>query len=168
MTSTIVNWPSGSVQLRWVPQPYEYAEPVTAVHCFCFTDGRLVLVDVAERGLSIPGGHVDDGERLTAALRREFVEEACIVLGEPVLLGAIECNHSGNPQLVAAARYPRLASQLLYAGMVSDLMPFEPSAEVSDRVLVPAAECPRRHHEWNVVLQAAFEAALDWASTQRN
>ena len=162
MISTLAHWPSGPVRLRWVPQPQKYAEPVTAVHCFCFSGDQLVLVDVVGRGASIPGGHLLSGESLLDCLKRELAEEACITVDSPALLGAVECDHSENPALGPGFSYPRLASQLLYVGSVNRILPFAGRHETSRRLLVPPASCPERHHEWNAVLQAAFDLALSW------
>jgi 8-oxo-dGTP diphosphatase len=162
MISALAHWPSGPVRLRWVPQPKKYSEPVTAVHCFCFSGEQIVLVDVVGRGASIPGGHVLTGERLLDCLQRELAEEACLAVDSPVLLGAIECDHSENPAFGSSLGYPRLASQLLYAGTVNRILPFAAKHETSKRIFVPAAQCPEQHHEWNAVLQAAFDDALSW------
>jgi 8-oxo-dGTP diphosphatase len=162
MISTLVQWPSGSVRLRWIPQPNKYAEPVTAVHCFCFSGDRLILVDVAGRGASIPGGHVLTGESLLDCLQRELAEEACVAIDAPALLGAIECDHSENLAFEPSLGYPRVASQLMYAGAVKRVLPFAGMHETLRRILVPSVKCPEQHHEWNAVLQAAFDDALTW------
>lgn len=162
MISALVHWPSGPVRLRWVRQPGKYSEPVTAVHCFCFSGAHLILVDVAGRGASIPGGHVLPGESLLDCLRRELAEEACIIVDSPVLLGAVECDHSENPAFGPGFAYPRLASQLLYAGTVARILPFVARHETSKRIFVPATQCLEQHREWDAVLQAAFDDALSW------
>jgi 8-oxo-dGTP pyrophosphatase MutT (NUDIX family) len=162
MISALAHWPSGPVRLRWVPQPNEYSEPVTAVHCFCFSGDQLILVDVAGRGASIPGGHLRPGESLLDCLERELAEEACITVNSPALLGAVECDHSENPAFGPSFGYPRLASQLMYSGTVNRILPFAGRHETVRRILIPAGKCPERHHEWNAVLQAAFDNALSW------
>ena len=162
MISLLAHWSTGPVRLRWVPQPKKYSEPVTAVHCFCFWGEQIVLVDVARRGVSIPGGHVETGESLLDCLQRELAEEACIVVDAPVLLGAVECDHSENPAFGPSLGYPRLASQLLYAGIVNRILPFAAKHETSRRIFVPALKCPEQFNEWDAVMQAAFNGALAW------
>jgi 8-oxo-dGTP diphosphatase len=160
MITSVAKWPVGPVRLTWVPQPTRYQEPVTAVHCFCFSGDQIVLVDVTGRGPSIPGGHVLAGELLLDGLGRELAEEASVVVESPVLLGAIEVDHSVNPLFGPGLGYPMKASQLLYAGSVNQFLPFEAKHETTRRIVVPILECPRQHHEWNEVLQAAFQHAL--------
>jgi 8-oxo-dGTP diphosphatase len=162
MISALARWPSGPVRLTWIPQPRKYSEPVTAVHCFCFSGNQLVLVDVVGRGASIPGGHVLTGESLLDCLQRELAEETCIAVDSPVLLGAIECDHSANPAFGPSLGYPQLASQLLYAGTVNRILLFNKRHETLRRTFIPALKCPEQHHEWNEVLQAAFDDALSW------
>ncbi|HRQ41532.1 MAG TPA: NUDIX domain-containing protein [Chloroflexota bacterium] len=162
MISALVHWPSGPVRLRWVRQPGQYSEPVTAVHCFCFSGDQLILVDVAGRGASIPGGHVLPGESLLDCLQRELLEEACVTIDSPVLLGAVECDHSENPAFAPGFIYPRLASQLLYAGTVNRILPFAARHETSRRMFIPVTTRPQQYHEWDEVFQAAFDDALSW------
>jgi 8-oxo-dGTP pyrophosphatase MutT (NUDIX family) len=162
MISALVQWPTGPVRLRWVPQPKKYAEPVTAVHSFCFWDEQIVLVDVAGRGVSIPGGHLFTGESLLDGLQRELAEEACITVDAPRLLGAVECDHSENPGFEPDLGYPQLASQLLYAGSVNRIRPFVARYETSRRIFVPVLKFPEQFTEWDAVIQAAFDDALAW------
>ncbi len=162
MISALVHWRTGPVRLRWAPQPMKYTEPVTAVHCFCFWDEWIVLVDVAGRGVSMPGGHLLTGESLLDGLQRELAEEACITVDSPALLGAVECDHSVNPAFGPSTGYPRLASQLLYAGRVSQLLPFAANYETSRRIFAPALKFPEQFNEWDAVIQAAFDGALAW------
>ena len=102
------------------------------------------------------------GEHLLDCLQREIAEEACISVDSPVLLGAVECDHSENPMFGPSLGYPRLASQLLFAGTVNQILPFAGRHETSRRIFVSVTECPELHHEWNTVLQAAFDDALSW------
>ena len=162
MITALVHWRTGPVRLRWAPQPNRYAEPVTAVHCFCFAGEELILVDVTGRGISIPGGHVEIGESLLDCLRRELAEEACVTVNSPSLLGAVECDHSVNPAFRPNRRYPQLGSQLLYVGAVTQILPFVERHETSKRMTLPAAECLERYTDWDPVFRAALADALAW------
>jgi 8-oxo-dGTP diphosphatase len=48
---------------------------VAVTGCVRDSSGRLLLVRVAARGWEMPGGQVEEGEDLVAALRREIEEE---------------------------------------------------------------------------------------------
>ena len=102
------------------------------------------------------------GETLLDGLRRELAEEACITVDSPALLGAVECDHSENPAFGPNLGYPRLASQLLYAGVVNRILPFVAKHETSGRMFAPALKCPEQFKEWDAVMQAAFDGALAW------
>ena len=77
----------------WLPEGSKYslhrcdgrlppAQAVTAVFALGVKDGKMVLIDDEERGWDIPGGHVEPGETLDQALRREVREEAgCEITG---------------------------------------------------------------------------------------
>lgn len=80
--------------------------------CVRDASGRVLLVRVASRGWEMPGGRVEEGEDLVAAVAREVEEEAgCVVEAErllaiysklsppPMTLHLFECRHvSGEPR----------------------------------------------------------------------
>ena len=75
-------------------------------------DGRILLVRVAQRGWEMPGGQVEEGEDLVAALRREIAEESSCMVDVVDLVGVysrvsapamalhlFRCKHvAGDPQ----------------------------------------------------------------------
>jgi len=58
----------------------------TAAFCVAIQNGKIVL-EREERGWGMIGGHVDDGETLEQALRRECLEEGGFTVNGPVLIG---------------------------------------------------------------------------------
>ena len=90
---------------------------VTVTGCVRDAAGRVLLVRVASRGWEMPGGRVEEGEDLVAAVAREVEEEAgCVVTAErllavysklsspPMVLHLFACAHvAGEPQAREAA-----------------------------------------------------------------
>lgn len=85
---------------------------LTVTGCVRDASGRVLLVRVASRGWEMPGGRVEEGEDLVAAVVREVEEEAgCVVEVErllavysklspaPMTLHLFACRHvSGEPR----------------------------------------------------------------------
>ena len=91
-----VDWGGNTIGLTWYPNKIlNPSEIVTSVHSFCFREGKVMLVHVANRGFNIPGGHVEYSENPEDALHREVYEEG-YVTGEITYIGAIEVDHKTN------------------------------------------------------------------------
>ena len=158
MISDITQWPVGPVPLIWRASN-STSLPVTGVHGFCFHGGTVVLCDINGRGLTTPGGHIDQGEFIEDCFRREASEEACIELGRVVLLGYIEADHGANQDYDGP--YPVRSVQAVFYSEVVSMSSFKPQYESGQRLFAPVADVPALHHEWNVVLQAAFDVAIE-------
>jgi 8-oxo-dGTP diphosphatase len=132
--------------------------PVTGAHGFCFMGDTVVVCNIADRGLSIPGGHIEAGESAEVCLRREVGEEAAAELGDVVLLGHIVTDHSVNPSY--QGQYPRRAAQAMFVASIRQLSEFAPTVDSVERRLVPFDALPSLHHEWNEVLGVAYAEAV--------
>lgn len=62
-------------------------------------DGRVLLIRNPRRGWEVPGGQVDEGESLLAALKREVLEEAGVKI-QPGALTGIYHNLTSSPKLI--------------------------------------------------------------------
>ena len=158
MIEDTAQWPSGPVRIVWHSRE-ETELPVTGSHGFCFHEDRVLICEISGRGLSVPGGHLDDSESAADCLAREALEEACVELANLRLLGFIEADHRANSEF--DGRYPLRSVQAIYRADVSAVLEFEPQHESTERRFVEADELPTVHHEWNAVLQEALKAAIE-------
>ncbi|AFZ00084.1 NUDIX hydrolase [Calothrix sp. PCC 6303] len=105
-------------------------EQVTSVIAFPFTnDGKLVTVKL-QRGLDVPGGHVQTNETsVEAVARRETLEEAAVTLGEISIIGIIESEYFGTEP-------DQLTYILAVTAFVAEIHPFTANEEVSTRLII--------------------------------
>jgi ADP-ribose pyrophosphatase YjhB (NUDIX family) len=157
MIEDIAYWPSGTVRIAW-HDPEEPGLPLTGAHGFCFYEGKVLVCDISGRGLTIPGGHIDDGESPARCLSREASEEACVELANLRLLGFVEADHRTNSDF--DGRYPVRSVQAIYRADVSAIREFADQNESTGRQFISTGELPSVHHEWNAVLQEALRKAL--------
>ncbi|MDJ0759315.1 MAG: NUDIX domain-containing protein [Woeseiaceae bacterium] len=158
MIEAVAHWPSGRVRIEW-HGPVATEMPVTGAHGFCFHDGRVLVCEIPQRGLTIPGGHIDEGESPADCLVREASEEASVDLTDLKLLGFIEADHRQNRDF--AGQYPMRSVQAIYRANVDVVHAFGCRHESTRRQFVEITDLPSVHHEWNAVLQAALDAALE-------
>lgn len=59
----------------------------TAVFCIPIYKRKLILVRQVDRGWEIPGGHIEDGEDVGRALKRELLEESGAIVDNPKKFG---------------------------------------------------------------------------------
>jgi len=105
---------------------------VISSHCVPITiDGKIVAVHIVNRGIDIPGGHVDDKETAIEAMRREVQEEAQLLVDSPVLIDVWQLT-SVNTQL-GLRQKPYL---LVYAARVTLLDDFISTEEADERLIL--------------------------------
>ncbi|QFF99121.1 NUDIX domain-containing protein [Psychrobacillus glaciei] len=153
-----VNWGGNQVSLRWHPyKNINQSEIVTSVHSYCFSQGKVLLVQVKERGFNIPGGHVEFNETPDEALCREAYEEG-YVSGEIKYIGAIEVNHKDNPNFEQNGPYPLIGYQLFYRMDVEKCFPFLRVNETTSRIWVEPEEVPYVMNDHEISLLILKEA----------
>ena len=108
--------------LSWLPQPNTVVitattempplELCTAAYVLAFEGNDLLMADL-DRGVDIPGGHIDPGETPEQAMRREALEETGATLG-PARLFAVQKMTVTGPK-PEGYKYPYPVSyQLMY------------------------------------------------------
>lgn len=94
----------------------------------------VVAVNLVDRGLDLPGGHTQTNDQSPLhTARRECIEEACIRIGNPVLIDVIESDFYGT-------RPSDLTYMLIYSASVSSFLPFAANKESADRLLVQPSD----------------------------
>ncbi len=107
-------------------------EDTLSSHCIPFTaDGKIVAVNIINRGVDIPGGHIDNNETAIQAMQRETLEEAQISVENPVLIDVWRLT-SINAEL-GLLQKPYL---LLYKADVVSIKDFVPNEEVHERLIL--------------------------------
>lgn len=159
MTVTYVDWGGHKLRLTWMRDLMPKPELITSVHAFCFFEGKLLMVNLNDRGWDFPGGHIEAGETPEGCVCREVLEEA-YVTGDCTLLGAIEVNHEENPLWTRSSPYPKVGYQVFYRMDITEFLPFAAGFESSERMLIQPEEVDTYYKGWNGVFQAVMDAAL--------
>ncbi len=125
-------------------------------HCIPFTtDGKIVAVNIINRGIDIPGGHIDDGETAIEAMQREVQEEAQISIQNPALIDVWRLT-STNERL-GLLQKPYL---LLYAADVASMKDFVPNDETDERLILNPDDFIARYFGDTQQARAMVDAAL--------
>lgn len=159
MTVTYVDWGGHQLKLTWMQGLIPDRELITSVHAFCFHEGKLLMVNLNDRGWDFPGGHIEAGETVEACVCREVMEEA-YVAGDCKLLGAIEVNHEENPLWNESSPYPKVGYQVFYRMDITEFLPFDAGYESSERMLIQPEDVGSYYPGWNDVFQAVMDSAI--------
>lgn len=153
-----VNWGGNKVSLKWLPhKKINENSLVTSVHGYCFMDGKILLVQVKDRGFNAPGGHVELNENPEEALLREIYEEG-YVTGTIKYLGAIEVNHEENENFIHNGPYPMIGYQLFYRVDIKKIFPFLRENETITRIWVEPEEIEYVLNDHELSIQIINEA----------
>ncbi|BAZ39097.1 NUDIX hydrolase [Calothrix sp. NIES-4101] len=118
-------------------------EQITCVVVLPFThDGNLVTVRL-QRGLDIPGGHVQADETSIAQVaHRETWEEAAVTLDELYVTGIIESDYFGSQP-------EELTYIVVVSAFVREIQPFIPNEEALARLIIPVEEFLQEYRTTN-------------------
>jgi 8-oxo-dGTP diphosphatase len=152
--------------ISWAPQPNELVlvetdvmpplELCSSAYVLAFAGDDLLMAEL-DRGVDIPGGHIDPGEDAETAMRRETQEETGAIIGAASLLAVQKITVAGAKPDIYRYPYP-ISYQLIY--LSSD---FRQGAFVKDEdslgpVMIArdkAADVPWLKNNWNL-----YELAL--------
>ena len=134
--------------IKWLPEnslmdiifKEEKEVPVTAVFCFIFSEDMkyIYLMENAnkERGLDVPGGHIDPGETSIEALHREVLEEVGLTIKDVQYVGSQKIIKN-----VVEEKYPDfISAQNFYTGFINEVITDELEADSLERVKVDVKE----------------------------
>ena len=158
MTSTYVDWGGHKLKLTWKIGLLPERELITSVHGFCFKDGKLLMVDLNDRGWDFPGGHIEAGETAEVCFKREAMEEG-YVTGDCVLLGSIEVNHHENPLWNEQSIYPQIGYQVFYKMGITELHPFEAQYESNRRIFISSEDVSKYYNGWHEMYEEILNDA---------
>lgn len=160
MNAITVKWDGGDVKLTWIiASAVPDLSLVTSAHGICFYDGKILMVELSQRGWDFLGGHLEKGETPLQAMQRETMEEG-YVSGPSRLFGYIVVDHSDNRLWAANSHYPKVGYQLFYRMDVQKLQPFLAGHEAKNRKFVSIDEAADCHHDWNPLYDNIITAAV--------
>ena len=140
---------------EWPPIP-----SISTAHCLAFDGEQVVLARHVTRQWTIPGGHVEAGESVDAALRRETLEEAGATIGVAELIAVERIERLSGPAL--SDRYTDPAFQAFFVAPLLALGPPTALDECTESRRFPPDEA-RRAAGWVQDNTELYEAALVWA-----
>ena len=118
----------------------------TSVHGLCFQDDKVLMInDKENRGWNIPGGHVENGENLEEALKRELREEAAVAVDGIKPVGYYHIHIEGPEPPDLPGPYPDGCMQIFFCRLIA-LQPFTLEYETTARRLFAPAEA--REQDW--------------------
>lgn len=136
--------------LSWAPKPnlaettlqttLPPRDQISTVHGFIITgDNQIVLTDHTQRGVGLPGGHIEEGESFTECFEREVYEEVGAKVSDIELVAVRKIHHLGEKP--EGYKYSFPVSQMLYVrAVLVSFDEFTPTAESYGPKLVHANE----------------------------
>ncbi|MCR2802779.1 NUDIX domain-containing protein [Paenibacillus soyae] len=129
-------------EIEWLPKPNRMTTIITdqvpereAVSCafvLAFQEDAIVLTELHDRGWDIPGGHVEPGESVEDAARRELYEETGAHVGALEQLGYMKIELFGERPSGYSYPFPN-SYMVFYWGKVTKVDEVQVNKEVRGR-----------------------------------
>lgn len=104
-------------------------EKYTQVSGYIFNDKNQLLIVKKGKIWTIPGGHPETSETKEETLKREIMEESCVLLKDIKYLGAVEVIEDKKTYY-----------QLRFTAKVKKVLPFKEEWEINERKFVDLKE----------------------------
>lgn len=140
----------GRQKLEFHPAPFRAPFRAFAALVFPWSQDRVLLCNIEDRGWCIPSGRVEPNETSLEAAAREAREEAGAVLSDILYLGCYRVTTKGE------VRYADL-----YTALVVELHEIPSEFESMGRQYRSLQELPEIYHLWNPLTKALFEHAYE-------
>ena len=148
-------WDSDATFLPGHELPSASAGLLWAVLVILYYGDKLVLADIAGRGLCIPSGKVEDGETIDQAVEREVHEETGATI-DPDRRRMIGCYRltSRAPETLGRVRYcPVFIAEALGLG------PIPAGSESQGVFYAPIEDVAELYYTWDELMAAVFDYA---------
>lgn len=114
-------------------------ELISQSSAYCFLDGKFAIIKNKDGYWAIPGGHLEKGEHPKDTVIREVLEEACIVIKNPILLGYQEIVKADKSKIY----------QLRWFANVEKVLDFTPEFESEEMKFVSTDEVGQYISWWD-------------------
>lgn len=137
-------------------------EEVIGVHAIPITaDGKIVAVQVATRGVDVPGGHVESHDHSPLeTLNRELDEEAQLSITRPTVIDVLAV-HSNKADL-GSKKY-----LLIYAALVVHMNTFIPTKEITARYILTPDELVEQYFASKEYARQMIDIAMNTLAVQQ-
>jgi 8-oxo-dGTP pyrophosphatase MutT (NUDIX family) len=132
------------------------AEQISTAMCIAFDGDRIVLARHVDRGWVIPGGHLEPGESVEDAMRREALEEAGAAVGVASVFAVERIERLEGPPV--SDRYSNPAFQVFFVARLVSLVAPSAVEECTESRLFSPDEARQVVED-----PALYELALAWA-----
>ncbi len=113
---------------------------------FLWDEDRILLANIRDRGWSIPSGRVEELETSKEAVRREAIEEAGAIVGDPQYFGCFQLGEGIESKWADC-----------FVARVEQYVSIVMTEESEGRFLATLEELPNLYYLWNPLTQMVFE-----------